>query len=103
MKKQLTTKQVLTRARKLIEKGWTRKALARNKYRHEVQVDSPSACKFCAIGAVARVTGFDAEAYRPALYALSSVINFSGLATFNDTHTKQAVLDLYSKAIELCS
>ena len=52
----------LKAARDLLEpKGaFTKEVLARNKYRNSVPVQSNAACKFCAMGALYKVTGADA-------------------------------------------
>lgn len=99
MAKQLTTKQVLIRARKLIKKGWTQKVMARNKYGHTVSLENPNACRFCALGALAKA-GPNGAYYE----ARNILVNLTGgIASFNDNHTKQEVLDLFSRAIASCS
>lgn len=54
-KQQLDVLTTLKRARRLIRKGWTRKAHARNRYGHTVHVQAPTAVRFCAEGALQRV------------------------------------------------
>lgn len=98
MAKQLTTKQVLQRARKLIEKGWTIRVMARNKYGHPVRYDNPNACKFCVLGALAKTDTHGG--YHEARNILANLTG--GIVTFNDTHSKQEVLDLFSRAIASC-
>ena len=54
--KQMKASAVLKKARKVLkEKGWCKGALARNKYRHQVDPTSGSAVKFCAFGALHHV------------------------------------------------
>lgn|ERR1700745_1030365 len=54
----MKTSTILKKAKSvLIEKGWTKGELARNKYRHKVDPTSPSAVKFCAYGAIHNVLG----------------------------------------------
>lgn len=48
----------------LVEQGWTKGELARNKYRHKVDPTSPSAVKFCAQGAIHNVLGVSDD-WRP--------------------------------------
>lgn len=47
---------ILRRAREIIADParWTKGLLARDRTNHEVDLDHPSACKFCILGAVAR-------------------------------------------------
>lgn len=44
----------LTEARKLLEKGWTKNAYARNANGVSVEEDNPNACSFCVRGALNR-------------------------------------------------
>lgn len=44
----------LTEARKLLEKGWTQRAYARNANGVAVDEGSPNACSFCVTGALNR-------------------------------------------------
>lgn len=39
----------------LVKTGWCKKAMARNRNGHWERFDSPTACRFCARGAIARV------------------------------------------------
>jgi len=53
----MTNEQILRKAGRILKdpKKRTRKAYARNKYRHSVLPTSPSACKFCLVGAIKHV------------------------------------------------
>lgn len=58
----MKTSTVLKRSLDVLnENGWTQGGYARNKWRHQVLPTSPSAVKFCAYGAVCRVTGYDGK------------------------------------------
>lgn len=91
MKQLKQTIQYLEAARELIEpKGsWTQGALARNKYGHEIDVDSRNACRFCTIGALARVSEIDLNYFTPSVRYLASSFG-ADLAGLNDhVNTKQ--------------
>ena len=97
-------KQVLTKARKLIEIGWTRGANARNNRQRITPITSPDATCFCIHGAVCRATHDlqlpDEISYR-AMDRLDAVTPGGVSAVFfNDqASTKTQVLDLIDKAI----
>jgi hypothetical protein len=59
----VTTKEVLIRARKLIEdpKRWTQHASARTGDGEDVLAENPQACQFCLYGALAAVAGYGHE------------------------------------------
>ncbi len=109
----LEVKKFLTEARVLIqdEKSWCKKSPARNKRGIGVFVDSPEACQFCAIGALAKV----AEAnhgrfennlvYTMALDHLSKQLEWRPITDFNDDPktTHQDILSLFDKAIQAIS
>lgn len=50
--------EIVQRARELCaERGrWSRRAFARDRHRHPVKIESPSAVRFCAAGALLRAT-----------------------------------------------
>lgn len=53
--KKITASQLLLNAAALIEtKGWTQGVFAKNELHHAVSSEDPSACSFCAIGALRR-------------------------------------------------
>lgn len=92
--------QVLTKARNLLKKGWTKGVFARNKYGHEVSINSRSACKFCAQGAVAKVTTHEHN-HSSYILARNFLNKFTDgmLMSFNDNSNKERVLELFDKAI----
>ncbi len=101
---------VLRRARALVKRGWTKRAFARNKYGHEVALESNAACRFCAEGAIRRVTGETgdsdtSEATRKALPVLSGVVAGGIAPAFNDLReTKKAdVIAAFDRAIAVAS
>lgn len=97
-------KQVLTKARKLIEIGWTRGANARNNRHQELPITSSDATYFCVHGAVCRATHDlqlpDEISYR-AMERLDAVTPGGVSAVFfNDqASTKTQVLDLIDKVL----
>ncbi len=51
-------RKVLLDAADLVEKGWTRGAMAVDRHGHAVAPDSPKACRRCAYGAIYVAAGF---------------------------------------------
>jgi hypothetical protein len=53
----MTSKELLTKAKKLIDKpkNWTQGAFARNEINIAVPISAPNACQFCLMGAIERV------------------------------------------------
>lgn len=67
---------VLRKARKLIATtGHTKGTFARNKYRHRVDPTSPSAVKFCVLGAIHNVLGVKADAIHGSDYPRIGIIS----------------------------
>lgn len=100
----MTIKEGLKKARKLIDKGWTKGAFARTKSGKECFSQSPNAVKFCLLGAVSSVF-LDSSGYDHAKKALARTLPNSelGIAQFNDNcKNKQQVLDLIDRAISRC-
>lgn len=97
----MNTLQILIEARKLIEKpeNWTRRNYAQNEFGQGVTTISPAACKFCAVGALKRVTADSWEHSHLAWDMLDKAVGQS-ITNFNDTHTHAEVLDAFSRAIE---
>lgn len=96
--------ETLKGARQRIIKGWTREVCARNESGEEVDENNPSACRFCALGALgvesANLVGFEA-----AKDALLKVIRRDSdcitIPTFNDlSKSKHRVVKAFDKAIE---
>ena len=101
----MTNKEILTKARGLIEKGWTKNTFARNPNGNPVFAKDPSACKWCASGAIWAVTGPEDNHRRRELWELLDSLVDSDLApTYNDapTTTQADILTLYDKAIARC-
>jgi len=103
------TREVLVKARELVEKGWTKGAMARNKYRHRVQFDSLCAVKFCAIGAISR-SAKDRPSDQEKLdisarKAIRKINELDSISVFNDSDdtTKADVLAAFDKAIAYAS
>lgn len=92
----MKTSTVLRKSLKVLEeKGWTKGPLARNKYRHEVKPNNPSAVRFCSLGAVAHVLGlngervFENDDLNDAIHALNEATPYWSIVGLNeDPNTK---------------
>jgi hypothetical protein len=101
----------LTRARELIAKGWCKGVAARNARGKPIELIHSSATKFCAMGALYRVTGFDpkegsVENNECWVLAISSLgyKHTSQLTTFNDASPSRVrVLAMFDRAIKKTS
>lgn len=97
----MTTIQVLTKARALIVRGWTKYAFARDKHGHRVGPLAKTACRWCADGSLRAASGgIEAPVYKRALAALSGVMG--GVApTVNDAAetTKKDIVNAFDRAI----
>ena len=95
----MKTKKVLVKARSLIEKGWTQKALARDAHGEKVHPKDPNACEWCATGAL-RAVLVNISDYSDLLtsQAPSDIILFND----NTNTTKEDILAVFDKAIERC-
>lgn len=110
MTKKLNKTQLkLLAARTVIsnKKYWTKDMLARNSSGHNVMVHDPSACSFCAIGALMFAVkdehGFvgDSKAYKYLSKASKELYNNVFVSDVNDTYGHTAVMRMYDRAIEL--
>lgn len=97
---------VLSRARELIAKGWTRGNAAKDEHGEAVAPLSEQACTFCAYGAITRSTydliGKDSDdAEEEILVTLGFKPRmWDDLFTFNDkAKSKKPILTLFDKAI----
>jgi hypothetical protein len=94
----------LVEARKLIERGWTRKVYARTKSGKETTLTRKSATCFCAMGAIGRVfDDDDPNFYTPGMRFLAAAIGTDPIYEWNDApgRTQAEVLAAFDKAIEL--
>ena len=101
----MTDKQVLVRTRGLIERGWTQGTFARDAKEVDVDPTHFSACKWCAVGAVWKVVGFNArETYIDTCAILDEITEFNTVSEFNDhADTTQAdMLAVFDEAIARC-
>ena len=89
----------LIKARALIEKGWAQGAFAKDKYGETVGTTDPTACQWCATGALMAIVGKEAR-YSYCVKLLEEILQQS-IIIFNDSRcrTKEEVLALYDKAI----
>lgn len=106
-------KEVLVRARGLIEKGWTQRAFARTEEGVAVVTLDEKATCFCAIGAIRRAA-YELDGSKTASVAAENIVGEAiltvecllpvgfDLPEFNDhRYTKQRnILDLFDNAVE---
>lgn len=102
-------KQVLIDAKALIANpaNWTTGAAATTKDNEQVTIEHKDAVCFCTLGAVSRAihnTGaVSAPLYRQSydlLYsAVQKRVKFTSVASYNDGHTHQEVMELFDEAI----
>ncbi len=106
--KELTKAEIVTilrKTRRLLNKGWTQRANARNAYGNPVNFWSKSACKFCLTGAVRKAISSDKTLDgrnqdvarqivrlmdRTINKSLSSISGFCSTMYFNDTQSRSA-------------
>ena len=100
----MTTKEVLIQARGFIERGWTQRASARAAEGYPVRSKSPSACEWCASGAIRAVLPNSRNIKEFWEYFFDLVKPHFSLIEFNDDPktTKEDVLALYDEAIAKC-
>lgn len=101
----MTTAEVLQKARDLIadESRWTHGYYAKDAQGYDVEPNEPSACCWCALGAVLHVEDLhsEEEAGSDAASALERTALASGVAVpyINDIRGHDAVLALFDEAI----
>lgn len=101
--------EILKKARELITdpEHWTRDTYARDAEGEYCNMNSPRAAKFCALGAIRRVSNsmslgyLDSDA-RVAMDMLARKIGGPSIAQFNDHHTHEEVLAKFDGAIKDC-
>lgn len=91
--------EIIKSARELISdpERWSQGWYARDKRGDWTNFNSPTACKWCAMGAIRKMANADYEGYCVYLFAL--VGGAWELDDFNDNHTHAEVLALFDKAI----
>ena len=92
---------ILIKTRELLEKGWIRGCLARDKDGEAVQIKSDKAVSFCLIGGLHKarqILGCDPDIIAKVHHRLRSVIP-RGVVEFNNSSTKKQVLDALDEAI----
>ena len=106
MSREYTTKGILEDALELIEDPdrWTRGFYARDAEGVSVDPYSERACRFCALGAVARISGRDIVPIAPwaRLDEAARAAGFPGARTLNDTGTHDDVVTAFRRAIANC-
>lgn len=99
----LSTPDYLRKVKRLIQKGWTKHAYARDKHGHSCSIASSKVAKVCLTGAIHRtalITEGLNQPYREAYKAISKLKRFP--LQFNDAPTtkKADVLALLDRAIK---
>ena len=99
----MSVKQELIKAKALIAnpENWTQRMLARNEKGECVSVYSPTACKFCALGALRKACTHEG-AYL-ALADAAFKAGFKGIVALNDHGLHEDVMEMFDKAIEEAS
>jgi hypothetical protein len=98
--------QIVSRALQLVSdnRTWTQNAIARTATDDPCSFMHPKAVKFCAIGALHRavfeLTG--ALDFKLAHAAVREVSNYLELPYINDVRGREAVVQLFSKALGSC-
>ena len=98
----MLVKQELIKAKALIAnpENWTQSCLARNARDMFVNVNDPSACKFCALGALRKA---DTQSAYMALADAAFKLGFKGIVALNDHGLHEDVMEMFDKAIEEAS
>jgi hypothetical protein len=94
----MSTVEILKAAKALItdEKNWAQGCIARSASGEEVGALNPTACRFCAVGAIQKVA--TDESRIPVIDILRSLAKGS-VSFFNDSHSHAEVLSLFDLAI----
>lgn len=99
--------QILRGARELLSdpKKWTKGKLAKNELGLEVNTQDEAAVCYCAMGAIDKLAGNDVVRHSAALSWLIAALPSGNVVLFNDAPetTHADILDLFDKAIELCT
>lgn len=99
------TSEILRKAKAVIEnpENWTQMSYAADQFGNELcDPNSDDACRFCAVGAVARVLGIDgslAEDHH-AVKALDACTESGSVIGFNDACSHAALLRVWDEAID---
>src|SRR4051812_47842004 len=99
----LTVLEVLKRARAKIEKpeSWCQRAYARDRFGQIIHVQSASACKWCALGAVKALRPLFNRAEKERLVEAVKAMGFhGGVPDLNDETDHPTVLRMFDLAIE---
>ena len=99
---------VLSKALKLIKKGWCKGYSAKDRHSHNVDVDSPRAARYCALGAICKAYGgLNAKDTTKSIdfFYNNIVLPSNYMTTFywNDApkRTKKEVIEAFKKVIKL--
>jgi hypothetical protein len=91
---------VLKKARKLIERGWTKDACARDKNGLPVAVDSKEACRWCMFGSLLAVARNDQGRMEAGAF-LAEASNGSYIELNERAPNRRPVLAAFDRAIAL--
>ena len=100
----MTTKEILTQARVLVKQSWTQGAYARNSDGESVAAKDPTACSWCAVGAI-KAANPDGYPRLCELWDLfDNLVGRPLTISFNDASdtTQEDVLSLYDRVIARC-
>lgn len=100
----LTAVDLLAGARALIEKGFCKGASARDAKGFPTPFGGPSACSWCASGAICHLASIVTASHKVAMAALRKAAGTTGsIAYWNDApeRTQADVLAAYDRAIEI--
>ena len=102
----MTTKQLLTKTRDLIQNpmNFTQGTDARNRAGTPVSTYSKGACQFCLVGALSKIVSehspHNNELYNEARKAIEKQGNTTAIGTFSDENTHETVISTLNKAID---
>lgn len=92
---------ILARTKTLLQQGWCKNALAKDKDGHFVMPEADTATEWCLIGGIVRAAhdlGFDN--HKGAFASISALIPNGWISEYNNSHSKTEVLSLLDEAIE---
>ena len=98
-------KKLLTETRNLIKdpNNWTQGADARSRSGRYVSIHNPSACQFCLVGALSKISlkyePYDNKLYTKARDLIEKHGNTTAIGSFNDENSHKTVIETLNKAI----
>lgn len=94
---------LLKRALKKVERGWTQGPFAVDREGRSVSVKSPAACRWCLDGALMAAAGGEGDNYQKARDFIIKAINDDRWISWNEEpgRTKRQVIAAFKRAIKL--